>query len=58
MNADTILNSLPKGYRWADEWETEHWLTFRAQMVQVRVNPNDPDETDLAIRSDIYETGN
>lgn len=51
MNANTIVDSLPFGYRWASEVECDrhrHPAYFN-KMVQVRKPEHGPDATDLAI---------
>lgn len=50
MNADTILEFLPREYRWASEIECELWSheTYFSLMVQIR-RGSDTD-TDLAIK--------
>lgn len=49
MNANTIVDELPNGYRWANERETESWLSHFSRMVQVRRPEHGEDATDLAI---------
>jgi hypothetical protein len=53
MNANTIVEELPHGYRWATELETERWShpAYFSRMVQVyRGGPASDPFTDLAIR--------
>jgi hypothetical protein len=53
MNANNIVDTLPIGYRWANELECERWThpVYFSRMVQVRKPEHGPDATDLAIRS-------
>lgn len=51
LNADVIVDSLPKGYRWATETEALNWGHFSDSMVQVRKGGTDDEPwTDLAIK--------
>lgn len=53
MNANDIVDSLPAGYRWADEVECDRWAhpAYFSKMVQVRQPKHGPDATDLAIKA-------
>lgn len=54
MNANTIVDSKPEGYRWANEVECDRWAhpAYFNKMVQVRVGGTAEDPwTDLAIKA-------
>ncbi len=55
MDAYTIVDEMPFGYRWAVEDEAELWYVRPERFVQVRVGGTDEEpSTDMAIQWDCF----
>jgi hypothetical protein len=51
LNASVVVATMPEGYRWATEEETENWTEHQDRMVQVQTcDTAQGPMTDLAIR--------